>query len=80
MDLVIREQAKTDKVTDDLSVPLSETAGVEVEGRCGRANTAPNPALIPRGLRGSPKRIGMRFFGGFVSLIILVCGVAGPFT
>jgi hypothetical protein len=77
MELVIGKHAKQDEVANDGDVPRRKTGEVAVGGRCGRgANTAPNAALIPRGLRGSPKRIGMRFLGRVVWLIILFRGVA----
>jgi hypothetical protein len=63
MDLVIREHAKKDEMTNDCDVALRKGDEIEVgRGCCGCTNAAPNAALIPRGLLDRPKRIGMRFF------------------
>jgi hypothetical protein len=78
MELFIGKHPKEDEVANDGNVPRRQAGEVAVGGGCGRRPIpAPNAAAIPRWLRGSPKRIGMRFFACVSYLLILFRGVAG---
>jgi hypothetical protein len=77
MELVVREHPEKDEVANDRDVPLCETRDVEFDKGCaGRLISAPDGALIPWVVRGSPKRIGTRILALVARLIILLMGVA----
>jgi hypothetical protein len=78
MELVVREHAEEDEMANDRDVAFREAEDVEALGcRGGCLIPGPNTVPIPRGLRGSPKRIGMRFFACVSCLLILFRRVAG---